>query len=85
MDSSSHVTVLLFSALREKLGFSRLELDASMAHSVGEALSVLSAAHPAIAEYRPWIRPAVNRGYATDDTALVAGDELALITPVSGG
>jgi molybdopterin converting factor small subunit len=85
MDTSEYVTVLLFSVLKEKLGLSRLELDASRAQSVGEALSLLSAAHPIIAEYRPWIRPAVNRGYATDDTPLLAGDELALITPVSGG
>ena len=49
------------------------------------ALTVLGEQYPVIAEYRRWIRPAVNLAYADESTLLKPGDELALITPVSGG
>lgn len=40
---------------------------------------------PAIADFRSTIRLAVNGVYAESDTLIEPGDEVAVITPVSGG
>ncbi|MFT4605538.1 MAG: molybdopterin converting factor small subunit [Rhodothermales bacterium] len=62
-----------------------IELEAAGVPTVADALTALGEQHPVIAEYRRWIRPAVNLTYADETSALSPGDELALITPVSGG
>ncbi|NNE71816.1 MAG: MoaD/ThiS family protein [Rhodothermales bacterium] len=85
MSASEPVRVRLFSVLKERTGQSEILLDAGDVDSVGAALSALGRTYPVIADYRRWIRPAVNRAYADEDTLLKSGDELALITPVSGG
>ncbi len=50
-----------------------------------DLLDALGRSHAAIARHRPVVRLAVNRRYVPTDTALADGDEVALITPVSGG
>jgi molybdopterin converting factor small subunit len=57
----------------------------SEAATVASALDVLSSRYSVIGDYRRYVRVAVNAAYAEDDRALSPGDELALITPVSGG
>ena len=79
------VRIRLFSVLKERIGQDELRLDPGEAPTVERALDALAARYPDIKEYRPWIRPAVNRVYAPQDVALNPGDELSLITPVSGG
>jgi molybdopterin converting factor subunit 1 len=74
------VTVRLFAMLRERAGKSRLTLELPEGARVGDALDELSE----LAEGLPLVM-AVNREYATRDQPLGAGDELALIPPVSGG
>jgi molybdopterin synthase catalytic subunit len=66
--------------LRERAGQSRLTLDLPEGARVRDALDELSS----LAEGLPLVM-AVNREYATPDQSLDAGDELALIPPVSGG
>ncbi len=66
--------------LRERAGQSRLTLDLPEGACVRDALDELSG----LAEGLPLVM-AVNREYATPDQSLDAGDELALIPPVSGG
>ena len=83
--SEASIRVRLFSVLRERLGRDRLDLPAEDIATVGEALDRLARAYPEIAQYRRWIRPAVNQAYASDAAPLGPNDELALITPVSGG
>jgi sulfur-carrier protein len=82
---SDVITVRLFSVLRERVGTDRILLDAAGITNVGSALDKLAEGHPEIARYRSWIRPAVNQAYSEVSADLNAGDELALITPVSGG
>lgn len=79
------VRVLLFSVLKERLGTSLVELDLSESVTTGELLSVLAARFEAIAEYRASVRLAVNGTYAAPETMVHPGDEVAVITPVSGG
>ena len=74
------VTVRLFAVLRERAGSPELTLDLPDGARVRDALDSLSS----LAEGVPLVM-AVNREYASDEHVLDAGDELALIPPVSGG
>jgi len=80
------VSVRLFAMLREHAGCNSLELQLTPGATVADALLALSE-DERIGELlaRLPVRMAVNRDYADAATALVAGDELALIPPVSGG
>ena len=74
------VTVRLFAQLRERAGRRELELDLPDGARVRDALAAvgdLAAGLPVVM--------AVNREYADESAELRAGDELALIPPVSGG
>ena len=74
------VSVRLFAGLRELAGSDSLQLHLADGASVADALVELSGQIDA----RGCLL-AVNREYADDDHILAAGDELALIPPVSGG
>jgi molybdopterin synthase catalytic subunit len=80
------VDVRLFAILRERAGRDRVAVELAPGATVADAIGAL-AADPALAgviERLP-VTMAVNRDYASADTELRAGDELALIPPVSGG
>ncbi len=83
--STITVRVLLFSALRECIG--RAELDVTLAPDsrLTHLLDELEKSFPSIGEYRPVTRIAVNQEYVGGSVDLADGDEVALITPVSGG
>jgi molybdopterin synthase catalytic subunit len=75
-----NVRVRLFAALRERAGTRELSLDVADGASVDdvlEAMAELTLGVPVVM--------AVNREYADGSRVLHAGDELALIPPVSGG
>ncbi len=74
------VTVRLFAMLRERAGTGSVTLELPEGARVRDALDSLSG----LAEGIPLVM-AVNREYASEDDLLDAGDELALIPPVSGG
>ncbi|MGN6258738.1 MAG: molybdopterin converting factor subunit 1 [Solirubrobacterales bacterium] len=79
--------VRLFAVLRERAGSDRLEIEVAEGATVAEALRALRARSEPLAEAleaMPVVM-AVNRSYVDDGTTLTAGDELALIPPVSGG
>lgn len=74
------VRVRLFAQLRERAGAGQLELELPEGARVADALAALDE----VAGGLPVVM-AVNREYATQDATLAAGDEVALIPPVSGG
>ena len=74
------VRIRLFAMLRERAGASELWLELPEGARVRDALAALSE----LAGGLPLVM-AVNREYASEDAPLSAGDELALIPPVSGG
>ena len=75
------VTVRLFAMLRERAGAREVTLELPDGARVSDALAALRDVAP---PELPLVM-AVNREYARDDRVLDAGDELALIPPVSGG
>ena len=79
------VRVLLFSVLADRVGQRELAVSLPEAVSGGELLDHLAARYPALAEYRAVVRIAVNREYVPEAVSIQNGDEIALITPVSGG
>jgi molybdopterin synthase catalytic subunit len=80
------VTVRLFAILRERAGRDSVEIELPEGATVGDAFERLAAA-PGLGELvgRMPLRMAVNREYANADASIAAGDELALIPPISGG
>ncbi|MGB2712055.1 MAG: molybdenum cofactor biosynthesis protein MoaE [Conexibacter sp.] len=74
------VRIRLFAMLRERAGTSELQLELPDGARVRDALAAVEA----LAGGLPLVM-AVNREYADADAPLAAGDELALIPPVSGG
>lgn len=79
--------VRLFAILRERAGRDRLEIEVADGATVAEALRALRAESAPLAEAlkaMPVVM-AVNRSYVGEEATLAAGDELALIPPVSGG
>jgi molybdopterin converting factor subunit 1 len=74
------VTVRLFAMLRERAGRPEVTLELPEGARVEDALAELRG----LAEGIPLVM-AVNREYADEARPLAAGDELALIPPVSGG
>ncbi|MHB8492884.1 MAG: molybdenum cofactor biosynthesis protein [Solirubrobacteraceae bacterium] len=80
------VSVRLFAILRERAGARTIELELPERATVADALELLGQRDElADALARMPVRMAVNREYAEPTSVLHAGDELALITPVSGG
>jgi molybdopterin synthase catalytic subunit/molybdopterin converting factor small subunit len=74
------VTVRLFAGLRERAGTGLRELDLPDGTTVGEVFAALAlGAEPSGLSY------AVNREYADRGVVLGDGDEVAVLSPVSGG
>ncbi len=85
VETQLKVTVLFFSVLREKLDCTSMEVLVDPGMTGRDLLNKLSAEHEAIKAYRSVIRLAVNTAYVPEAIKLNDGDEVALITPVSGG
>ncbi len=79
------IRVLLFDVLRREVGASEVAATLPAGATGADLLDQLADAHEAVARHRPVVRLAVNRRYVPLATALDDGDEVALITPVSGG
>jgi molybdopterin synthase catalytic subunit len=81
-DTLTHVTVRirLFAALRERAGVGSLEIDVPDGATVGDVWSRLE-----LGDEPAGLLYARNRAYVERAEALQAGDEVALIPPVSGG
>lgn len=76
--------ILFFAQVREATGVAEGELDAD---GVGAASlwTALVTRWPALAAHQANTRLARNGSYAAPDEVFHAGDEVALLPPVSGG
>jgi molybdopterin synthase catalytic subunit len=79
-----NVSVRLFAGLRERAGSERIEVSLPDGARVADLLAAL-AGTPVGALQPGQCVVAINREYARADEPIGAGDEVALIPPVSGG
>lgn len=82
---SRPVQIRFFSVLRERAGTGNAEIAIETACSSGDIEQRVIALFPAIEPYAPSWRIAVNRQYVDRNAQVNPGDEVAFITPVSGG
>jgi MoaE-MoaD fusion protein len=78
------VSVRLFAGLRERAGTDRLEIELPDGASVADVLAAMASTPVGALRPRECV-VAVNREYAAADERVHAGDEVALVPPVSGG
>jgi molybdopterin converting factor subunit 1 len=78
------VTLLLFASYADALGASSLDMELPGESTVGDVLTAVRS-HPGADRLPPSPLVAVNQRYATLDSVVREGDEVALIPPVAGG
>lgn len=79
-------TIALFAGLAERFGLRSLKLEWPESElAAGELKARLAGMYPEHAEWVAAAFVARNQSYAHDDEMVRAGDELALLPPVSGG
>lgn len=77
-------SIKAFGISREIVGGKVLELELPEGHTISELKHHLFQKYPTFNDLKS-LYVAVNNEYASDETVLKAGDEIALIPPVSGG
>ena len=79
------VTVKYFAVCREELDRDEEEMELPEGAVLMDILARLEEEWPEIAEYYEIMQMSVNWEYATEQTELSDGDEVAFIPPVTGG
>ena len=79
------VTVRLFAVLRERAGTSSIQVSIEDGSTVGHVLDQVFDRYPQLRSFEAFLRTAVNARYAEREASVTDGDEVALISPVSGG
>ncbi|MCG3125637.1 MAG: hypothetical protein CHACPFDD_00462 [Phycisphaerae bacterium] len=85
MSARATVHVLAFGSAVDALGWTRRDVLIEPGDTVASVLSQLEAESSRLAAARQRLRFAINQRYAELSATLAAGDELAIIPPVSGG
>lgn len=85
MSETITVRVLFFGGAKDSAGTSELELSLRSPATLMDAARVVFERVPELMRYGRSLLMAVNQEYATPDTAIKAGDEIAVFPPVSGG
>ncbi len=80
-----NVTLRLFSVLREALGSGLVEVELEEGTTGMELVELLAENQEAVKRLQTVIRLAINDEYVGAEITLKDGDEVALVTPVSGG
>jgi molybdopterin converting factor subunit 1 len=79
------VTVKLFAAAREMIGAEEVKLELPEGATVADVKRILIQSYPQIAGILSRSVMARNQEYALDEDVVEESDELAVISPVSGG
>ena len=80
-----NVRLLYFAVLKDITGRSEAELSLAPGTRAADVWQQLRRDYVQLADYSQPPMVAVNESYATADTVLRDGDELAFIPPVAGG
>ena len=79
------ISLRWFSVLAEKRGKRAETIKVKQGITGSNLINSLSSDFEMLAKYKNHVRLAVNREYVEPDQVLSDGDEVAFITPVSGG
>ena len=79
------IRVLFFGALKEVIGRSAETIDLPKGARVDDLLAHYAGRFPRFGALRPSLAVSVNEEYSRQDRVLVAGDEVGVLPPVSGG
>ena len=79
------VRVMCFAAAREIVGTGELVIDLPEGSTLTQLFDQIQGQFPRLQGLAGSLLFSVNREYAPSDKRLVAGDEVALIPPLSGG
>ena len=82
---SMTVRLLFFAVLRDIAGTGERELALSEGTTARDVWQSLRGQHAELSDYTQPPMIAINETYATPETVLRDGDELAFIPPVAGG
>ena len=77
--------MLFFGRLKDVVGHSEKSLDVSDASTIEQLFALYAERIPELAKYRSSVVASRNQEFASWDTLLHAGDEVAFLPPVSGG
>jgi molybdopterin converting factor subunit 1 len=83
--NSMKVRLLFFAVLRDIAGTDESELTLAEGTTAADVWNTLRRTYAKLADYVQPPLVAVNESYASPETALRDGDELAFIPPVAGG
>ena len=83
--SLMQIRVLFFGVLKDLLGRSAETVELPEGAQLRQLVSHYSGQSPRLREMLPSVAFSVNQEYSPGDRALQAGDEVALLPPVSGG
>lgn len=78
------LNILTFGIAREICGGASFQLETPEQTTAGELRQLLTQKYPRLAGLASFLL-AVNEEFAESDTAILHGDEIAIIPPVSGG
>lgn len=79
------IKVKFFASYREAVGKSEVEVDVKDKTDISALLEILKSEHPELGKLIEPVIVSINREYATYNTILKEGDEVAILPPVSGG
>jgi len=79
------VKVLFFGRLKDVVGQSEESLDVVEASTIDQLFALYSERVSELAKYRSSVVASRNQEFASWDTGLHSGDEVAFLPPVSGG
>ncbi len=77
--------VMLFAAAAEAVGTLSIDVELSPGCTIGELRRKLTEQSPKLSPLLPRMMFAIDAEYATDETNVTPGCEVACIPPVSGG
>lgn len=79
------IKVKFFASYREAIGRAGLDVEVKDDTNISGLLEQLKQDHPGLGALTENLIVSVNREYASYDTILKDGDDVALLPPVSGG
>ncbi len=79
------IKLKFFAQLRDLAKCEETEINLKQNATIGDLIQILGEQFPMLGEHLKTVSFAINNEYATKDTKLAEGHEVALIPPISGG